>query len=291
MKQPALCLSLLTTFLVAHAGAVEVGASYNTTAPTVSDIANWNTGWGAGGISGWDYVGTVNGASGVYLGNNWVLTAGHVGAGTFTLGITPYSAVVGSARVFGTADLTLFQIDTASTPAPNLPSLAIATSPPTALSTLGQGSSVAMIGFGGSGKSWGLNTVTEAYPVYPDIYLTQVTANATTYKTKDFITAYGTTTAGTFSATNNAQLVGGDSGGGDFIYDSALAQWTLAGINEAVDLNTHDSYMVQLSSYAAQINPISAVPEPSAYALLAMGGAALLFQIKRSRSRLSSRVE
>jgi len=57
-------------------------------------------------------------------------------------------------------------------------------------------------------------------------------------------------------------LIGGDSGGGDFVYDSATGQWQLAGINEAVDTTTHDSYMVQLDAYASQIKSFSAVPEP-----------------------------
>ncbi|MFV2067369.1 MAG: hypothetical protein ACC645_10345, partial [Pirellulales bacterium] len=39
---------------------------------------------------GWDYVGRRANASAVYLGNRWVLTAFHVGAGTVNLGGTDY---------------------------------------------------------------------------------------------------------------------------------------------------------------------------------------------------------
>jgi hypothetical protein len=39
---------------------------------------------------GWSYVGQLNGASCVYLGNGWVLTAGHVGEGTVSLNGTAY---------------------------------------------------------------------------------------------------------------------------------------------------------------------------------------------------------
>jgi Trypsin len=283
MKHPSFYLLLSSVLFLAQARAVEVGASYNTTAPTNSDIANWTTGWGTNGVTGWNYVGNLSvsggpatGDSGVYLGNNWVLTAAHVanagniGAGTFTLGSTSYSVIAGSVQTIGTADMVLFQIDTTSTPAPNLPSLTIATSAPTAFSILQAGSSVAMIGYGGGqGETWGLNTVTSINQSV------QINANSTTYTTTDFETAYGTTTHGLSSVTNSAQLVNGDSGGGDFIYNSSAGIWTLAGINEAVDLGTHDSYMVQLSTYATQINSVTSVPEPSAYALLSVG--ALLF--------------
>jgi len=50
----------------------------------------------------------------------------------------------------------------------------------------------------------------------------------------------------------------------------------LAGINEAVDTSNNDSYMVQLSAYASQINGIIAVPEPSGFLLAGLALAALL---------------
>src|SRR5262249_11495973 len=57
------------------------------------DDPGYATPSGAG--TGWDYVGTIVGGSGVFLGNYagsyWVLTAGHVGAGTFTLGGMTYA--------------------------------------------------------------------------------------------------------------------------------------------------------------------------------------------------------
>ncbi|HVE16099.1 MAG TPA: hypothetical protein VNB29_05150, partial [Chthoniobacterales bacterium] len=99
------------------------------------------------GVSGWDYVGSVNGASGVYLGDYngsyWVLTAGHVGAGNFTLNGTTYLLVDGSAVSLtdgegGAVDLTLFRIATD----PGLSTLALSDSTPMA------GTSVTMIGYG-----------------------------------------------------------------------------------------------------------------------------------------------
>jgi hypothetical protein len=76
-------------------------------------------------ISGYTDVGQVNGASGVYLGNDWVITADHVGAGNFALNGTTYTVVSGSATrlsspdTYGTpspvgADLLLFRVSGAS---------------------------------------------------------------------------------------------------------------------------------------------------------------------------------
>lgn len=214
--------------------------TYNTTAPTDTEITNWTTGWSGTGVTGWDYVGQVNGASGVYLGNNWVLTAGHVGAGTFTLDGTSYTLVAGSGQAItnaqGTADLTMFQISTA----PTLPSLTVSLSGPAV------GTTVVMTGYGGGqGETWGENSVTQHN------LLVQVTGYS--FKTTDFETAY--------AGSNFAQLVSGDSGGGDFIYNSSTGQWELAGINEALDAS-NDSYMVQLSTYASQIDGLEAIPVP-----------------------------
>ena len=254
-------------------------STYNTTAPTASNIPNWNTGWsqpaGQSGVTGWNYVGQVNGASGVYLGNGWAITAGHVGAGDLTLNGTDYPVVSGSARGVtnssGTADLTLFKL----TLSPNLPALTIATSAPTSYSQFQAGSQLAMFGYGGGqGETWGLNTVTSA---------NQLEA-VSGFESTDFETMYGTIFAGTGSVTNNYSLVSGDSGGGDFIYNSSTQAWQLAGINEAVD-GSGDSIFVQLSSYSSQINPmIQAVPEPSSGALFACSLLAFLGYYRGPRS-------
>jgi len=132
-------LSLSFVFvLVTQAISVEIdegnSVSFNTSAPTSSEIPDWNSGWGASDVTGWDYVGTVNGASAVYLGNNWVITAAHVGAGTFSLGGTSYTVVSGSAQGVtksngDTVDLTLFQI----MQGPNLPALSISSTQSTPL--------------------------------------------------------------------------------------------------------------------------------------------------------------
>jgi len=282
MKSLPIFLFSLLVISVIHAGAVEEvisgSASYQTSDPTNSDVTNWTSGWGASGITGWNYVGEVinasGTASGVYLGNDWVMTAGHVGSGTFALSGTSYYLVPGSVRgviVSGTlADITLFQISTA----PALPSLTISGSAPAAFTGFQAGDQVVMIGYGGTQRveTWGLNTVTENN--------VPVTINGFPYTTNDFETDFGTTTRHGQSVTNNYQFVLGDSGGGDFICNASTGEWELAGINEAADLD-NNGYMVQLSSYASEIDSITAIPEPSSFALLGIGILAFLLKVRR----------
>jgi hypothetical protein len=251
---------------LADVNAIENGSTGtpNETAPTGSNIPNWNVGWtqpqGQSGITGWNYVGLVAGgggsASGIYLRNGWVLTAGHVGAGNFTLGsgtytVVPNTAYTGfTATIDGTvsnADITVFQVqpDGVTTfSLPNLSPLPIATSQPAL------GSQMAMLGYGDGNsqvgtETWGLNVVTARNEA--------VSINS--FVTNDIETTYG--------ASNVYYVVLGDSGGGDFIYHSSKSEWQLAGFNEAVDTNTNDSYFVQLSTYASQINAVTAQPVPA----------------------------
>ncbi len=108
-----------------------------------SGIPNWTRGWPGSGTDGWNYVGQVNGASGTYLGNGWVITAAHVGAGDFTLGGVTYIPVSGTTTEIdgGDVDITLFQI---ASP-PSLPSLPLRQTTPVPF-TGGTADAVAMIG-------------------------------------------------------------------------------------------------------------------------------------------------
>jgi hypothetical protein len=282
---------VVTTFLMAAASvlllagsaarAVEVtGNTFNTTAPTSADIPNWNTGWGNSTVNGWDYVGQVNGSSGIYLGNGWAMTVGHVGNGSLTLGKMTYPLAQGSLHVFAnpdgsSIDLCLFKL----TVSPNLPALNIAPADPTAFAQNQTGDSVAMIGYGGGkGETWGFNAVTEVNTMQQVSF----------YNTNDFETDLGPVT-GTSSTTNEDYLVSGDSGGGDFIFNPATQTWMLAGLNEAID-DKNNSYLVQLDTYVPQIDAITGLtsaPEPSPAGLLGFG---LLLWLWMFRGRVSGRV-
>src|ERR1019366_9062704 len=86
--------------------------------------------FGLGSSSPWNYVGTVNGDSGVYLGDYnggyWVITANHVGLGNITLPNGDYTAISGSGMQIGGADLFVYQISSN----PGLPNLTLAATAP-----------------------------------------------------------------------------------------------------------------------------------------------------------------
>jgi len=261
-----LLLLVLIVLAAPSARAVLVNdTTYQTSEPTNSDIANWSSGWGASGLTGWDYVGTVNGSSAVYLGNGWVITAAHVGVGSFTLDGTSYAVLTNTTVTFGTADLVMFQLSSA----PDLPTLALTSTAPISLST-----QVVMIGYGdgNSGttvKTWGADTVTSTSST------TQVTVGSTIYSTTDFIAAYGTHTyrsgRNTVTITNTAEAVTNDSGGAAFVYSGSA--WQLAGLMEAVG-SDGTTYFIQLSSYSSAISTAmltsATIPEPSPIALLGL---------------------
>ncbi len=267
--------------LLAPLRAIETSGGFVSTPVTVS---GWNSGWSTVGATGADYVGQVNSASGVYLGDNWVLTAGHVGAGSFTLAGITYSAVSGSAHTLTSGstsvDLTLFQISGTLTLNP----LTIDTTPLTPFSSSNSPSQVVMIGYGTTGtqhETWGVDTVdlinqsVDLRPSYP-------------YVSNDFISYLGSVSNGSTVTTNNSILYVGDSGGGDFTYDSSSHSWVLAGINEVTDTTDTPNFsgFVQLSTYASQIQSITGigvVPEPSTWALFGLGVVFLALCFRRSQ--------
>jgi hypothetical protein len=249
----------LLSFFAPNARAIISGSIYNLSDP---------------GSAPWNYVGSLNGASGVYLGDynntNWVLTAAHVNPGNFTLGGATYDAISGSAFSLyngdgSPSDLSLFRINGT----PGLANLAIASSEPAS------GTTVQMIGFGG-GKSWGTNSI---------YGYTNYTLGDTPYD------GIGIVTLASGEGGNGAQGVAGDSGGGMFYEDSG--NWTLAGtLSGAGNLTDSNgtnlgqaTVAVDLAAYSSQIttdiNSV-AIPEPSTYAAI-LGVAALGFVALRGR--------
>jgi hypothetical protein len=307
-----LAASSHSLFAVANNTTGTATPTYNTTAPTNSNISNWQSGWtqptvqptGYTATTGWNYVGSINGsqsgnASGVYLGYGWVITCAHLGTGSlnFTLNGTTYPYVANSVQTFtGTATQTVVSTGTTTTtvvnqvdmivfqvsPAPSLPALPLRSSNPVENS-----SKVVMIGYGDGGsktnETWGYNTVN--YPPGNYINLT-----GSSLWSNDFITLDGSTA--------EYQIVGGDSGGADFIYNSTLERWELAGLNEGnspgvfsafvqlnnstfstVDSNTpstgETTTYTGTTVYATQIaeatKPIESMPTLPAWAMAALG--------------------
>jgi hypothetical protein len=247
----------------------------------------------------WDHVGTIGGASGVFLGSygggDWVITANHVGLGNFTLNSTTYTAIGGSGVQIGGADLLVFQISSG----PLLPNLALSASAP------GLGASVTMIGNGvnrdatllnwsvnTSGNPWIWTSLPDATGANASGYAWG-SGNALRWGTDQIsgATVFNNTSllSTTFDAPTGAtQGASGDSGGGVFYNNGST--WELAGVmayigtynsqpgSTAVFGNTTES--VDISHYRSAI--LTAIPEPSTYAALA-GLTALGFTVYRRR--------
>ena len=245
-------------------------STYNLSQPTNTDISNWTSGWAQPAIqpinytqtTGWNYVGSVGGNSAVYMGNNWVLTAAHVGSGGFLLNGAVYPMVPGSVQqVSASVDLLMFQIS----PAPVLPTLPVRSTDPIVAGVNGSTSSkVAMIGWGaGNGdrqETWGYDTV-NAINYYP------LTPMGSSYASNAFLTY---TKSGNKNPENLYEVVTGDSGGAGFIYNTNTSSWELAGINDVDGTITYSdnttggfSGLVQLDTYATTIRNIVAQPLPT----------------------------
>ena len=274
MARTAILLSILFLLPCHRLLAVEnaTNSTYNETAPTAGNITNWLTGWqqpavqptGYTTTTGWNYVGLLGQESGVYLGNGWVITCAHVGAGNFILNGTTYPPVANSTRSFYAAngtpyDIVIFQVS----PAPTLPPLPLRASDPVADS-----SDVVILGYGNptSVESWGYDRVSVVNQSVP---LNSI------WTTNDFETVNNSTS-------DKYELISNDSGGGDFIYNSTTSQWELAGLNEAELTDGANgpevgSAFIQLNTYAAQIEAIVSPPpldEPTMppWALVLLGG-------------------
>jgi hypothetical protein len=245
-------------------------------------------------------------ASGVYLGNGWVLTGYHVvrdDAGGFQFSNVifngqSYAADPSTAHRLttpdeGLADLALFRLTTN----PNLPSVTLSVNRPAVNSPF------AMAG-GGRNRAeaqtnWTVNTATEPDTWTPTAgtgdrqgYLYAAGAalrwgmnRRTTNQSANLTTPYGTTfmvrtqfdNDGTAVA-NEAQAGLGDSGGGVFYKNGPT--WELAGIMlniatypdqplESTVFGTQ-TYIADMSTYRTEI--LGIIPEPSSALLLLAGG-------------------
>ncbi|MDE0885095.1 MAG: thrombospondin type 3 repeat-containing protein [Myxococcota bacterium] len=210
----ALGLLLMLVFPVLEAQGVIIASgdgSGNTTAPSDDP--------------GFASVGSVNGLSGVYLGNGWVLTANHVGQGTLEFGGLSFEPVPGSwQRLAGTGasppDLALLRM----AGDPGLPVTAIATGAPP------PGSEVVMIGRGlsrGTALNWGGNDGWNwTQPRVKRWGKNRVTlANALILNTESLTLTFDP--PGPSAVTHEGAVAVGDSGGG--LYWKSGGTWYLAG--------------------------------------------------------------
>jgi hypothetical protein len=263
---------------------------------------------------GWANIGTLGGGTGIYLGDGWVLTAAHVGAGAITLQGIAYNPVPGSAVQLtnntpgktALSDLLLFQLS--SMPA-GLGSLTLASSTPTL------NMPVVMIGAGrdrGAFTQWTIDQATTPWT------WTEVSSggNAAGYQTLESramrwgtntidatdvwfaespsgpdVKSFATLFEDSGLSDNEAQASLGDSGGAVFTHNGS--SWELHGVMfdvegfsgqpspEITAIFGNDTLSADLSYYAPQITTI--IPEPSIYALLSLSAAAAIFAGRRAR--------
>lgn len=268
---------------------------------------------------GFNNVGVVNSSSGVYLGNQWVLTANHVANQTnqyaITLGGVTYTYDGTNNYKVPGADLRLFRLSTD----PGLPSLSLSQTTPDT------GSFLVMAGRGrtraDSLTTWYVDTdpvTAQGQPnwVWSESSFPEANGSIQGYKTgtndravrwgtnllagtgTDSIGDYFTTTFSSGSdpsqTTYEGQAVTNDSGGAIF-YEGENG-WELAGIMVSVGLYPNQpsgagsaifgqvTYSVDLSSYYSEIMNVIAVPEPRLWAALS-GLFALGLLVTRRRLR------
>jgi hypothetical protein len=240
---------------------------------------------------GWSNIGSRNGLGVVYLRNGWVITANHVGAGDILLGGSLYTLVPGSAVQLddgaGTmADLVVFGI----TPLPAVADLPIRTNtslPIVDVILVGRGRNR-----GAPTDSDDLNVWTAPHPSPARLgyYWGPTTAlRWGTNKIKgNWIFSPSNTVShytvfdgpGSEYTTDESQATTGDSGGAVFAkegltWELSGIMWAIAPFNSQIPntsvLEGNATLIADLSFYAADINAITAVPEPSVLLQLGVG--------------------
>jgi len=246
------CLALFSVGSPLKAIVIYGGGSVaNTVAPT----------GGANGDPGWGNIGSVNGATGVYLGNYggsfWALTASHVSGGDLALLGNTYTYVPGSSTVIlngdnSQTDLTLFRISSdPSIASPSITNLNLAATLPSPVSI------VRMIGNGtqetGSALFWDV-TVDPSGPGSADTWTLTGSPTGSSYAGYSLgsggkrwgdafltfnslsYTVNGRTQTGIVTefdkTTGSSQAASGDSGGALFYKNGST--WELLGILSAV---------------------------------------------------------
>ena len=278
---------------------------YSTATTDISEI--WNrTVWIADDGGTATYLGRA--ADGSHL----ILTANHVGMHSMSITTTDgstYDLTANKNWRIGTADLKIYSVSVNTETSEFLDSLGnidIYTGTltiSTNLYSVGTGKSTAI----GSAYTTGTREKQWAEFKRNNISVTDENGTVSTVATVPVNTS-GTTEcyAEVFSNEETSfQATQYDSGSGVFVWDSSENKWKIAGVTLAVGSNTDidtsiigyyeesgkDSpktcctFFADLSQYAPQINAIMAIPEPSAFGLLAGTCALVLAASRRRRSR------
>lgn len=223
---------------------------------------------------GWSYVGTRGGLTMVYLGDGWVLTANHVGAGDVILGGVVYPHLSGTEVRLSNgdgsfADLLVFAIN----PYPVMPLLPIVTTAPAL------GVELILIGNGrnrGGVTSWDPNGPPPPGPIFGYDWASGKSLRWGKNHVEDYPPApvLGTWSFSSFFdagvSTDEAQGANGDSGGAAFAFDGSV--WELVGVIYAIQeyvgqpaqtsLYGQITYAADLTVYRDEILDIVALPEP-----------------------------
>ena len=277
---------------------------------------------GAGGQPtdpGFAYVGRVQGSTGVYLGNGWVLTADHVGAGNFSLGGSTYNYNGVDSHQIGRTDLRLFRLATSPTLAP----LRLAETTPalrSGLVLIAAGSAPASA----APTTWYVDTADSSNLIWRESpfvgadltisgYQTTATGRRTRWGTNTVDSIEGAVTIGRYAPTdfirtvfggnsNNpttafeAQAVTHDSGGGVFHNNAGV--WELAGTitatgqfsnqpgGPATAIPGNVTFAIDLADHVAEIRSylLAPVPEPRSAAFL-LGAFVASWALLRRRAR------
>lgn len=259
----------------------------------------------------WNYVGSVGGGSGIYLGqyngSYWAMTAAHVGKGTLTINSVSYAATADNAvQIFNPdktpADMVLFKLQNG----PVLPNLTLSSSAPLnqTVYMVGRGISRSTLESREGLQYWDSKWDTTAAPgTYSGYYVdgpkTMRWAENTLEVGYEIAESLGSPwkTYSRFTdfdaLEGEGQAASGDSGGAMFWKNGS--DWELSGLIIGIRRDhpgqPSDIAAVGDLTFAADIayyrdTILASVPEPADYAGIA-GGSLLLFALVRQRRSTS----
>jgi len=208
---------------------------------------------------GWANVGIVNGATAVYIGDNWVLSAKHVGFGATTFEGVTYTPVPGTYTKIENIDLGMWQIYGN----PRLPALWISEEGAMV------GDEVLMVGHG---KNRGAPTSCDGHDGYH-----WGAGNTMRWGEEEVMLVKPGKWMATEFQPDGSAAANGDSGGAVFI--KVDGEWELTG---------NKAFAVDLATYKQEIEEVIALPELSQNQQMVIGVLFLLvIRLCLPRNRVS----